>query len=98
MEMRGLEPLTRYLRISNRALRRGAHAAAGELLGAYLTFEIFTTLPLARGSFGSLTTVTYRTFSPSPNATFVVPSPASIANTWSSLPSGDNFSIFPPNH
>jgi hypothetical protein len=47
------------------------------------TFEIFTTLPLACGSFGSFTTVTYKSFSPSPNATFVVPSPAAISKPMS---------------
>src|SRR5260370_25062798 len=63
----------------------------------YFTFEIFTMLPFACGSFGSLTTVTYNSFSPSLNATFVVPSPAAISNTWSSLPSGDIFKILPSN-
>src|SRR5438874_394526 len=64
----------------------------------YFTFGIFTILPFACGSFGSFTTVTYNSFSPSPNATFVVPSPAAISNTWRSLPSGDSFKILPPNH
>src|SRR5436853_7403118 len=53
--------------------------------------------PLACGSFGSFTTVTYNSFSPSLNATLVVPSPAAISNTCRSLPSGDIFKIFPPN-
>src|SRR5205823_15050663 len=64
----------------------------------YFTFAIFTILPFACESFGSFTTVTYNSFSPSPNATFVVPSPAAISNTCRSLPSGDIFKILPPNH
>src|SRR6266480_3941787 len=64
----------------------------------YFTFAIFTILPFACESFGSFTTVTYKSFSPSPNATFVVPSPAAISNTCRSLPSGDIFKILPPNH
>src|SRR5262245_38771035 len=55
-------------------------------------------LPLACGSLGSLTTVTYNSRSPGPNATFVVPSPEVIGNTCRSLPSGEIFKIFPPNH
>ncbi len=64
----------------------------------YFTFAIFTILPFACESFGFFTTVTYNSFSPSPNATFVVPSPAAISNTCRSLPSGDIFKILPPNH
>src|SRR5256885_10799419 len=64
----------------------------------YFTFGIFTILPLACESFGSFTTVTYNSFSPSLKATFVVPSPAAISNTCRSLPSGDIFKILPPNH
>src|SRR5256886_10574059 len=64
----------------------------------YFTFAIFTILPLACGSFGSFTTVTYNSFSPSPKATSVVPSPEKISNTCRSLPSGDSFKILPPNH
>src|SRR5437879_1316108 len=64
----------------------------------YFTFAIFTIMPFACGSFGSFTTVTYNSFSPSLNATFVVPSPAAISNTCRSLPSGDIFKILPPNH
>src|SRR5260370_32777625 len=36
--------------------------------------------------------------SPSPKATFDVPSPAAILNTCRSLPLGDIFNILPPNH
>ena len=61
----------------------------------YFTFAIFTILPFACESFGSFTTVTYNAFSPSPNATFVVPSPAAISNTCRSLCSGDIFKILP---
>src|SRR5439155_6369539 len=61
-------------------------------------FGIRTMLPLAFGSFGSFTTVTYSSCSPGPNATFVVPSPAAIGNTCRSLPPGEIFRIFPPNH
>ena len=43
---------------------------------AYFTFSIFTILPFACGSLGSFTTVTYKSLSPSPNATLVVPAPA----------------------
>src|SRR5207248_6296655 len=64
----------------------------------YFTFGIFTILPFACESFGSFTTVTYNSFSPSLNATFVVPSPAAISNICRSLPSGDSFKILPPNH
>src|SRR6266542_825701 len=64
----------------------------------YFTFAIFTILPFACESFGSFTTVTYNSFSPSANATFVVPSPAAISNTCRSLPSGEIFKILPPNH
>src|SRR4029450_12928253 len=64
----------------------------------YFTFAIFTMLPLACGSFGSFTTVTYNSLSPSLKARFVVPSPAVISNTCRSLPSGDIFKILPPNH
>src|SRR5207244_12976575 len=64
----------------------------------YFTFGIFTILPFACGSFGSFTTVTYNSFSPSAKATFVVPSPAAISNTCRSLPSGDIFRILLPNH
>src|SRR5438876_7394025 len=64
----------------------------------YFTLAIFTILPFACGSFGSFTTVTYNSFSPSLRATFVVPSPAAISNTWRSLPSGDIFKTLPPNH
>src|SRR5205814_4880327 len=67
-------------------------------LRGYLTLGIFTMLPFAFGSFGSFTTVTNNSFSPSPKATFVVPSPAAISNTCTSLPSGDIFKILPPNH
>src|SRR5882724_11068786 len=63
----------------------------------HLTFAIFTILPFACGSFGSLTTVTYNSFSPSVKATLVVPSPAAISNVCRSLPSGDIFKILPPN-
>src|SRR5438552_13312341 len=61
----------------------------------YFTFGIFTILPFACGSFGSFTTVTYNSFSPSLEATLVVPSPAAILNTCRSLPSGDIFKILP---
>src|SRR6266404_1741054 len=64
----------------------------------YFTFGIFTMLPFACGSFGSLTTVTYNSFSPSLKETLVVPSPAAISKTCRSLPSGDSFKILPPNH
>src|SRR6266478_108150 len=64
----------------------------------HFTFAIFTMLPFACASFGSFTTVTYNSFSPSLNATFVVPSPAAISKTCKSLPSGDIFKILPPNH
>src|SRR6266851_4264140 len=64
----------------------------------YFTFSIFTILPFACASLGSFTTVTYNSFSPSPNATFVVPSPAAISNMCRSLPSGEIFKILPPNH
>src|SRR5439155_24456933 len=67
-------------------------------LPAYFTFAIFTILPFACGSFGSFTTVTYNSFSPSLNATFVVPSPAAISHTCRSLPSGHIFKLLPPNH
>jgi hypothetical protein len=46
----------------------------------YFTFGIFTIQPLACGSFGSFTTVTYNSFSPSLKATLLVPSPAAISN------------------
>jgi hypothetical protein len=45
--------------------------AVGKKIG-YFTFAIFTMLPLACASFGSFTTVTYNSFSPSLNATFVL--------------------------
>src|SRR5438045_378394 len=60
-------------------------------------WDIYDTALCLR-SFGSFTTVTYNSFSPSPNAMFVVPSPAAILNTYRSLPSGDIFKILPPNH
>src|SRR5438094_5834620 len=63
----------------------------------YFTFAIFTMLPFACGSFGSFTTVTYNSFSPSLKATFVVPLPAAISNTCRTLPSGEIFKILPPN-
>src|SRR5439155_19736857 len=66
--------------------------------GACSAFGIRTMLPLAFGSFGSFTTVTYSSCSPGPNATLVVPSPAAIGNTCRSLPAGEIFRIFPPNH
>jgi hypothetical protein len=53
-------------------------------------------LPLACGSLGSFTTVTYKSFSPSPKATLVVPSPTAISKMWSSLPAGEIFRILPP--
>ena len=55
-------------------------------------------LPFAFGSFGSFTTDTYKSFSPGPNATLVVPSPAAISNSRRSLPSGDNLNTLPPDH
>src|SRR4029434_9792591 len=57
------------------------HLVATIFSRSYLTFGIFTILPFACWSFGSLTTVTYNSLSSFPNATFVVPSPAAISNT-----------------
>src|SRR2546430_8180971 len=86
-------------------VRKCTHESARHLRGRsprarirYFTFRIFTMLPFACESFGSFTTVTYNSFSPSLNATLVVPSPAAISNTCRSLPSGDIFKILPPNH
>src|SRR6478672_2600848 len=64
----------------------------------YLTFRIRTMLPFACASFGSFTTVTYNSFSASPKATLVVPSPAAMLKTCSSLPSDEIFKTLPPDH
>src|SRR3954451_5328934 len=64
----------------------------------YGTFGILTMQPFACGSFGSFTTVTYNSFSPSPKATLVVPSPAAMLKTCSSLPSREIFKSLAPDH
>src|ERR1700679_328777 len=82
------------------AYRTGA-CRVSSVVGGYpnqSTLGILTILPFACGSLGSFTTVTYNSFSPGPNATLVVPSPAAISNCRSSFPSGDILRILPPDH
>jgi hypothetical protein len=55
-------------------------------------------LPVALGSFASFTMDTYSSFSPGPKATLVVPAPARMLKTWSSLPAGEILRTFAPNH
>src|SRR5229473_1390631 len=97
MEREG-EPTANVRREWFHLTRRRHRSRSPQAKIRYFTFAIFTILPFACESFGSFTTVTYNSFSPSLNATLVVPSPEKISNTCRSLPSGDIFKILPPNH